>query len=539
MGLGPGSCFDAHSYPSPNAARLKHPLVLCILDGWGIGNPHNPYNAIAAAHTPHWDRLMATYPHTQLHASGPSVGLPEGQMGNSEVGHLTLGSGRKILQELPRISQALAGAALSQNPAFHKLVSTLKATGGACHVMGLFSDGGIHSHLAHLITYIKELHANQIPIYLHCFSDGRDTEVQAGLALYTEFIKSLPNSTPAAFIKEATLCGRFYSMDRDHRWERTEAAYNLIIHGKGHSTRSMAEGFQEAYAQNLGDEMIPPCVVEGYPGVHLEDGLLCFNFRGDRVRQLLSSFFNPQFSDFPRSSFPLFSIGCAATVYSKELCHDIETLFPREKISQTLGEILSDHHLSQLRLAETEKFAHVSYFFNGGQEKEFLNEYRLLIPSPKAKNYKDTPEMAAPLITTCLTQALREKRFDVIIVNYANADMVGHTGDFEATVHSIEALDRSLGAILEIIQSTESTLIITADHGNAEEMRSPEGGQIKTSHTTNLVPFIVANAPHPMALLQGPSLSLADVAPTVLDLLGLTIPPIMSGISLIDKPPIL
>ncbi|MBS0186206.1 MAG: 2,3-bisphosphoglycerate-independent phosphoglycerate mutase [Proteobacteria bacterium] len=520
---------------SPSHALLKHPLVLCILDGWGEGE-ENVYNAINEAKTPNWDAFMKKAFKSSLEASESFVGLPAGQMGNSEVGHLALGSGRVILQSLPRINKAISEKTLSENPALQDLILTLQTNKKACHLMGLFSPGGVHSHMNHLKVLIEILNAQRIPLYLHLFLDGRDTPPTSALGYYEAFFDPLfQKLSTDSFVHVATLAGRFYGMDRDKRWPRVEKAFNAIAYGEGVKSSSALETFEISYAEKITDEFIFPTVIGDYSGVQEGDGLLCFNFRADRVIEILEALIVPNFHSFDRKSNLKFSKVVGMTKYSDHLTPWMETLFLPEKVEKTLGEVISKEGLTQLHLAETEKYAHVTFFFNGGREAPFLGEDRILIPSPKVSTYDLKPEMSAYEITEALLEALSKKQYDVYIVNFANADMVGHTGNLQASIQAVEVLDACLGKILKGVQETDSILLITADHGNIEKMEEDDTKAPHTAHTCSPVPCLLMNIPLEKGIQGLQNGTLADVAPTILDLMDLPIPNEMTGHSLLIR----
>src|SRR3989344_879059 len=505
------------------------PLILCILDGWGHKRDSKT-NAITQAATPTWDRWEKTYPEVLLDASGLAVGLPKGQMGNSEVGHTTIGTGRVVLQDLPRLHEAFETKEINKNPFILGLIETLKKSGKTCHLMGLFSSGGVHSHKDHFIGLIKILGSENITVRLHLFLDGRDTPPQSAL----EDLKSLEailKSYPT--VKIATLMGRFYAMDRDRRWDRTQKAYEALVGGKGTSTSNPLSTLRDFYGQGITDEFIPPLIVEGYRGMHPEDAFLMVNFRADRVRQLLDALVEPSFTAFPRSTRPLFSHKIGMKGYSPTLAHELEVLFPSVSPKNTLGEILSEHHLRQLRIAETEKYAHVTFFFNGGKETPFQGEDRSLIPSPKVSTYDQKPEMSAQELTDTVIASLDQNKADVIIMNYANTDMVGHTGKIEPTIKAVEMVDHCLSQLEKAVLKHGGSLFVTADHGNAEMMYDNKTRQPHTSHTTSLVPFICVTH-HPYKALRTHG-ALADVAPTVLSFLDILAPHEMTGEPLLEK----
>ncbi|MFZ5632831.1 MAG: 2,3-bisphosphoglycerate-independent phosphoglycerate mutase [Bacillota bacterium] len=511
-------------------AKLKGPLVLIILDGWGLSDVSRG-NAIASAGTPNIDSYWKNYPHTVLGCSGEDVGLPEGQMGNSEVGHLNMGAGRVVYQELTRISKAIRDGSFFENDVLRQAMDHALRAGGALHLMGLLSDGGVHSHINHLFALLEMAGRRRLEkVYVHCFLDGRDVPPDNAL----EYIKQLEEK-----IKElktgriATVMGRYYAMDRDRRWERTERAYRALVDGQGLKALSVEAAVKESYARQETDEFVQPTVIEDGAGnpvatVKNGDAVIFFNFRPDRARQLTRSFVDSDFRGFDRGQALENLYFVCMTRYDKTI--EAPVAFPPQRLKNTLGEVLSAARIKQLRLAETEKYAHVTFFFNGGVEPPNPGEERILIPSPKVATYDLKPEMSAPEITEELVGQLQFDRYRVIIVNYANPDMVGHTGDMEAAVRAVETVDRCLGRAVGAILKKNGVAIITADHGNAEHMRN-EAGRPVTAHTTDPVPFILVGEQVRGAVLRPGRLE--DVAPTILDLLGIEKPKEMTGSSLI------
>ena len=503
------------------------PLVLCILDGWGE-RPNADDNAIAVARAPVWHRLLARWPHAHLQASEHYVGLPDGQMGNSEVGHTNLGAGRLVLQDLPRIDAAIASGQLATMPALRDFIGKLKGRRGTAHLMGLLSPGGVHSHQHQIAALARILAEAGVPVVVHAFLDGRDTPPKAAASYLENFDRDLAGLDR---VRVATLCGRYYAMDRDQRWDRVEKAYRLIVQGAGESAESPGRGVKAAYARGETDEFVQPTAIAGYTGMQDGDGVLLANFRADRVREIAAALLDPDFSGFARGKRVAFAAALGIVEYSTGLNRFLGTLFPPEDLRDTFGEVVSRAGLSQLRIAETEKYAHVTFFFNGGREAVFAGEERILVPSPKVATYDQQPEMSAREVTDRVVEAIRSHRFDVIVLNYANADMVGHTGRLDAAVKAVETVDACLGRLSESVEQAGGTLVITADHGNAEMMRDPETDEPHTAHTLNPVPFVVVNPPWPIQHLADGRLS--DVAPTLLDLLGLPQPAVMTGHSLI------
>lgn len=503
------------------------PVVLCILDGWGE-RENGADNAIARARTPNWTAMRARYPHARLEASALKVGLPEGQMGNSEVGHMTLGAGRVLLQDLPRIDKAVKEGTLARHPSLVKTIAALKDSGKTCHVMGLVSPGGVHSHQAHIEALARIIGEAGIKVRLHAFLDGRDTPPKSA----SGYMRDLLAACGALFdVSVASLSGRYFAMDRDRRWDRVEKAYRAIFAAPDVPRVATAEAaIERAYADGVTDEFVSPVVIGEYAGIEDGDALIMANFRADRAREILTALLDPGFDGFTRDAMASFSSCLAMTDYSAQLSPYYEVLFPSEEPRRILSEVISEAGLRQLHIAETEKYAHVTFFFNGGREDPFPAEERILVASPKVATYDLKPEMSAREVTDKIVEAIRGDRFDFIVANYANGDMVGHTGNFDAAVHAVETLDAALGRLEEALSEVGGSMIVTADHGNCETM--DDGGQPHTAHTLNLVPVVLVNGPRrARALHDG---GLADIAPTVLDLLGLAQPEEMTGKTLID-----
>ena len=521
------------SPPVPKPAPLRpRPVVLCVLDGWGERGPAED-NAIALAHTPNWDRYLRAMPHARLDASALEVGLPEGQMGNSEVGHMNLGAGRVVMQEFPRIGQAVKTGALAKIPRLLDFIAALKNSGGVCHLMGLLSPGGVHSHQDHIAALAKIVAGAGVPVAIHAFLDGRDTPPKSALDYLARFEAAMQG---IAGVRVATVTGRYYAMDRDRRWERVEKAFFALSEGKGEKAETPRAAVEAAYARGETDEFVRPCVVGSYRGMADGDGLLMANFRADRVREILAALGLPAFSAFARPRLPAFAARAGMTEYSAELDPLYPALFVTDNLTRILGEVVADSGLKQLRIAETEKYAHVTFFLNGGREQEFPGEERILVPSPKVATYDLQPEMAADEVTDKLVGAIQSGRFDLIVVNYANGDMVGHTGVLAAAIRAAETVDRCLGRLERALVEAGGALLITADHGNCEQMQDRETGQPHTAHTLNLVPAILVNGPPGVRQLRDGRLS--DVAPTVLQLIGLAQPGEMTGRSLLVAEPV-
>jgi len=501
--------------------------ILIILDGFGV-NPKDHFNAIAGAKKPTLDRLYEKYPHTTLDASEHHVGLPAGFMGNSEVGHLNLGAGRVVYQDFSLISKAIEDGVFFQNEALLSVMQ--KCQKGAVHLMGLVSDGGVHSHISHLFSLLKMAEDNKVSkVYIHVFTDGRDTSPISGVG----FLRQLQDyCLTKPFVQIATVQGRFYAMDRDKRWERTQLAYDAIMEAKAENHFSDPVAYLEnCYEKNLTDEFIPPAVSKKYLGVSDQDGFIFFNFRADRARQITHAMSDQDFKFFTRGKSPCFKAAAIMTPYEESLT--IPKAFGKPKITQTIGEIVSKKGWKQLRIAETEKYAHVTYFFNGGEEKPFSEEERVLVPSPKeVKTYDLKPEMSASEITSKLLEKLKSSQPQFVVVNYANGDMVGHTGNYRAAVKAVETLDVCLGKLVDWVEGHNAFALLTADHGNCEKMQDEDGLPL-TAHTTLPVPFILIDPQKKNATLRSGGV-LADVAPTMLDLWDLNKPSDMSGKSLIS-----
>ena len=502
------------------------PLVLCILDGWGH-RTETADNAIALGHTPNWDRLLADCPHTLIETSGLYVGLPAGQMGNSEVGHMNLGAGRVVMQDLPRIDAAVTDGSLAENPALIQFIRALKDHGGAAHLMGLISPGGVHSHQNHIAALARILSVNNISVIVHAFLDGRDTPPTSGKEFTARFlhdIQDLPN------VRIGVVSGRYYAMDRDQRWERVEKAFEAIVNGNALRGTDALTAIQTSYDDGKSDEFVQPVAMVGYQGIQENDGIFMANFRADRAREILTALAVPEFTGFPRTRLPLLSARLGMVEYSKELNAFYPALFPSQELSGIIGELLARAGMTQLRIAETEKYAHVTFFFNGGEERIYPGEKRILIPSPKVATYDLQPEMSAPQVTDELVAAIESNQFDVVICNYANGDMVGHTGILPAAIKAAEAVDIALGRVEAAVKRRGGILLITADHGNCEMMCDPVTGAPHTAHTVGKVPAILVNARWVKHLEEG---CLADIAPTMLALLGMTQPSSMTGHSLL------
>jgi 2,3-bisphosphoglycerate-independent phosphoglycerate mutase len=500
------------------------PVVLCILDGWGHREA-TENNAIRQAKTPVLDRLLATCPHALIDASAQEVGLPDEQMGNSEVGHMNLGAGRIVMQDLPRIDTAVNEGTLIARPALQSFIAKLKKSGGTAHLMGLLSPGGVHAHQRHIARLAEDLHADGLPVAVHAFLDGRDTPPRSAI----KYLKTFQAAAPHARI--ATVIGRYYAMDRDKRWDRVELAYGTLVEGKGQRAPDALSAVTQSYDAGKSDEFVLPTAIGEYAGMADGDGILCANFRADRVRETLAALLDPAFEGFVRRRVVRFAAAAGLTEYSTDLNPFLETIFEPLELTHTLGEVVAEAGLKQLRIAETEKYAHVTFFLNGGREAEFEGEARILIPSPKVATYDLQPEMSAPEVTDKLVAAIGSGRFDLIVVNYANGDMVGHTGDLQAAIKAAETVDTCLGRIEAALNEAGGAMLITADHGNAEQMSDPKTGQAHTAHTMNRVPAILVNAPPGTKSLRDGRL--ADIAPTILALMNLPKPGEMTGQNLL------
>jgi len=503
----------------------KRPILLMILDGYGLSDKKEG-NAILSAKTPNLDRLFFTYPHSILEASGMSVGLPEGQMGNSEVGHLNIGAGRIVYQDLTRITKSIKDGDFFRNVNLIKAIENTKKNDSSLHLMGLLSDGGVHSHNTHLYALLELAKKHGLgKVFVHAFLDGRDVPPKSALSYIVDAEKKMKELGG----KFATISGRYFAMDRDKRWDRVEKAYDAIIMGTGAVSESAAFSVQNAYERGETDEFVIPTVITGNnecsPVISENDSVIFFNFRSDRAREITRAFTNDNFSDFKRKIFPHTHFVCM-TQYDETF--NLPVAFPPESLRNILADILSKGHLRQLRIAETEKYAHVTFFFNGGQEEPFEGEERVLIPSPKVATYDMQPEMNAYAVTDEVEKAVSSGKYDVIILNYANLDMVGHTGIFDAAVKAVETIDNCIGRVEKAVSAAGGLLILTADHGNAEQMLDGSGG-IQTAHTCDPVPFLFCDTG--ARLRNG---ILADIAPTLLEILGIEKPTEMTGKSLIS-----
>ena len=510
---------------------LQTPIALVILDGWGIGCERDCYNAIAQSNTPHMKLLSELYPTTTLTCSGEAVGLPEGQMGNSEVGHLNIGSGRVVFQELTRITKAIREGDFFTNPALVHVVEQAKRHDSALHLMGLVSDGGVHSHMDHIYALLKLAKIHGLTkVYIHAFLDGRDVPPSSAL----DYIQTLESNIAEIGVGSiATIAGRYYAMDRDKRWERVEKAYNAMVCRKGEIAPSAVDAIVQSYNLGITDEFLVPTVIWGCGdcGIKDNDGVIFFNFRPDRARELTHVLVDEDFSGFERCPgyFPLHFV--TMTQYEENL--PVAVAYAPQVLNNTLGEIFEGAGLSQLRIAETEKYAHVTFFFNGGEEKLYQGEERILVASPKVATYDLQPAMSAFEVTDKLVAAIKTGRFDLIILNYANSDMVGHTGKLEAAISAVETVDACVGRVVDAMRDRGGITLITADHGNAEKMLDHVTCVPFTAHTTNDVPFILVSEKHRGCTLEKGIL--ADIAPTILALAGIEIPAEITGRNLLIK----
>ena len=497
------------------------PVLLAVFDGFGL-NPSRAHNAWALARTPHLDHYFSSYPHTVLQASGRAVGLPDGQFGNSEVGHLTLGSGRVLEQDLVRIANAIYGGSFGQLPAWQTMIGNTQRI----HLVGLVSDGGVHSHIEHLLGILSLLRTTDIEPVIHMITDGRDTPPRAALSYLGQLDEALASLGRGSV---ATVSGRYSAMDRAKHWDRTERAWKAMVLGQGFTAENAQEAIESAYSRGEGDEFIQPTVIVGHGGIAPYEPVMFFNFRSDRVRQLAAAFGLEDFDVFDRRGIHLQNILCM-TEY--DATFPFPVLFPATMPEQVLAEVLSNAGISQLHCSETEKFAHVTYFFNGGREPPFPQEDRIIVPSPQVATYDLLPEMSAPKIANELITAIKSKKYAFIVTNFANADMVGHTARRQAIIRSVETLDQESHRVFRVALENNWRVLLTADHGNCDEMVNPNTGEPHTQHTEYPVPFLIMGQ-GPVRLSTGRGL--ADIAPTVLELLGVPQPRVMTGRSLILK----
>lgn len=503
----------------------KKLTMLMILDGYGY-NPAHEGNAVYAAKTPVMDRLLKECPNTLINASGMDVGLPDGQMGNSEVGHTNIGAGRIVYQELTRITKSISDGDFFTNDALVKAVENCKKNGSALHLYGLLSDGGVHSHITHLYAALEMAKRNGLKeVYVHGFMDGRDVSPTSGV----DFVAALEEKMKEIGVgKIGVLSGRYYAMDRDNRWERVEKAYAALVYGEGRKNPDAVAAMKKSYEDGVTDEFVVPTIITEGAIIKANDSVVCFNFRPDRAREITRTLVDPDFDGFERKNgfFPVYYV--CMTQYDAKM-PNVDVAFRPEKLTNTFGAYIADKGLNQLRIAETEKYAHVTFFFNGGVEAPYENEDRALIPSPKVATYDLQPEMSAYPVTEEVLSRIESGKYDVIILNFANCDMVGHTGVFDCAVKAVETVDECMGKVVDAVLGRGGVVCITADHGNADQMVDPETNDVFTAHTTNPVPFVVAGKS--CELREGGRL--ADIAPTLLDIMGMEKPAEMTGQSLI------
>ena len=511
---------------------MKNKLtMLMILDGFGE-NGEERANAVKLANTPNIDKLMKTCPTTDIHTSGLDVGLPEGQMGNSEVGHTNIGAGRIVYQELTRITKSIEDGDFFTNEEFVAAIENCKKYNSKLHIIGLLSNGGVHSHIRHLFGLLELAKRRDFEdVYVHCFMDGRDTPPSSGESFISELEEKMKEKGVG---KIATITGRFYAMDRDKRWQRVEKAYNALVKGEGEKATSAIGAVESSYQKEIFDEFIEPTVIVNgetpVATIGKHDSVIFYNYRPDRAREITRALVDKEFNEFEvEKDLDLYYV--CMTSYD-ETMPNVHIAFKKEELKNTFGEYISNKGLTQLRIAETEKYAHVTFFFNGGEEKQYKGEDRILVPSPKVETYDLKPEMSAYEVTDKVVEAINSEKYDCIILNYANPDMVGHTGNLEAAIKAIETIDECVGRVVEAVQKQEGVLLITADHGNAEQMIDYKTGEPHTAHTTNLVPLILISERENVKLREG---KLADIAPTLLELMGLEKPKEMTGESLIEK----
>ena len=505
--------------------------MLMILDGFGI-RESKVGNAVKLANTPNIDKLMKICPTSIIHTSGLQVGLPEGQMGNSEVGHTNIGAGRIVYQELTRITKSIEDGDFFSIPEFVSAIENCKKHGSKLHILGLLSDGGVHSHIRHLYGLLELAKRKDFEdVYVHCFMDGRDTPPASGESYIVKLEEKMREKGVG---KIATISGRFYSMDRDKRWQRVQKAYDALVNGEGNKATSAVSAIESSYQKEVFDEFVEPTVI--YSGdkpvakIEKNDSVIFFNFRPDRARELTRTLVDPEFNEFETKNLDLYYV--TFTQYDATL-PNVNIAFKPEKLINTFGEYISKNGLTQLRIAETEKYAHVTFFFNGGEEKQYPGEDRILVPSPKVETYDMQPEMSAEEVTVKVVEAIKSGKYNSIILNYANPDMVGHTGVQEAAIKAVEAVDECVGKAVEALKEVDGQMFICADHGNAEQLIDEETGEPFTAHTTNPVPFILVNADPAYKLREGGCL--ADIAPTLIELMGMQQPAEMTGKSLLVK----
>ena len=504
---------------------MTKPVILCILDGWGLSD-RPEQSAPDQAATPHFDRLMRDCPNATLVTHGPDVGLPRGQMGNSEVGHTNIGAGRVVAMDLGQIDLAIEEGSFGRNDALLDFIDRMKVSGGTAHIMGVVSDGGVHGHLQHMLAAVRIISEAGVPVVIHAVTDGRDVAPSSAHGYLTELQGAMPMGA-----RIGTVIGRYFAMDRDNRWDRVERAFGAIVAGRGQDVPTAEDAVVAAYADGKTDEFIPPFVIDGYNGAQDGDGLFCLNFRADRAREILSALADPEFDAFDASDRPEWAGVLGMVDYSSRHTDFMQTAYPKTQVVNTLGAWVAAKGLRQFRLAETEKYPHVTFFLNGGKETPEEGEDRHMPQSPKVATYDMAPEMAAAEVADKLVEVIGAG-YDLIVVNFANPDMVGHTGSLQAAARACEAVDLGLGRMLEALDKVGGAAVICADHGNCEQMIDPETGNAHTAHTLNPVPVIVYGGPAGASVRAG---RLADLAPTVLDLMGLPLPPQMTGESLITR----
>ncbi len=501
------------------------PVVLCILDGWGLRD--DPIsNAPVLADTPTYDRIMVTCPHAQLITHGPDVGLPKGQMGNSEVGHTNIGAGRVVAMDLGQIDLAIEDGSFAKTDALVGFVKTLKSSGGTAHLMGVVSNGGVHGHIDHIIAAADAIAASGVPVVLHAITDGRDVAPSSAGDFVASLVQRLPKGA-----RIGTVIGRYYALDRNNRWERVQTAYAAMVRGEGDRAATAEDAVRIAHDAGKTDEFIPATVIGDYAGFAKGDGLFCLNFRADRAREILAAIGQPDFAGFDRGAMPEMAARLGMVEYSDAHRDWFQAIFPKRNICNTLGSWVAGKGLRQFRLAETEKYPHVTFFLNGGKEAPEAGEDRFMPKSPKVATYDLQPEMSSVAVTDAFVGAI-EMGYDLIVTNYANPDMVGHTGDLDAAIKACEAVDKGLARVVAALEKAGGAMVLTADHGNCETMIDPVTGGPHTAHTTNPVPVAVIGGPAGARLRNG---RLADLAPTLLDLMGLDLPPEMTGQSLIER----
>jgi len=509
--------------------KKRSKVLLCILDGWGVNKENKKHivDAIKRADTPFYDKILQKYPNSLISASSTEVGLPDGQIGNSEVGHCAIGSGRVVYQDLPRINKYINGGLLAKNQKIKNLIAKSKEKNSTCHLIGMFSDGGVHSHNNHIFEITKLITSVGVEVCLHIFTDGRDVGQKTVKKYIKDFHQEFASNNK---VKIATIVGRYYGMDRDKNWDRTKIAYDAIVNGQGDKFDNISKLIDENYQNNITDEFFTPAVEKQYKGVKDNDAIFFLNFRIDRVRQIAEAIVNHNFKHFVIKKVN-FSAKLSITEYSDFLNRFFDVIFPKIEIKNSLGEILQDKALKQLRIAETEKYAHVTFFFSGGKEKPFNNEERVLINSPKIDYYDKLPEMSGREVTEEIITKIDNGNFDFILVNYANPDMIGHSGNLESAIKACEFIDRQLEDLYnKVVLENDYVMIITADHGNIEDMVDNKGNP-HTSHTLNPVPFIIlSNNLKNISLKDG---SLQDIAPTILDIMEINKPKEMTGCSLV------